>query len=43
MFCNDLEENRKSIGKIIGSNALNLYLSHGGKCTINDIKKVFSS
>ena len=42
MFCNDLEENRKSIGKIIGSNATNLYLSHGGKCTINEVKKVFS-
>jgi hydroxyacylglutathione hydrolase len=42
MFCNNPEENRKSIGKIIGSNAINLYLSHGGKCTINEVKKVFS-
>jgi hypothetical protein len=41
MFCNDLEENRKSIGKIIDSNARYLYLSHGGKCTINEVKKVF--
>jgi hydroxyacylglutathione hydrolase len=42
MFCNDIEENRKSIGKIIGSNAVNLYLSHGGKCTIDEVKKVFA-
>jgi hydroxyacylglutathione hydrolase len=42
MFCNDPEENSKSIGKIISSNAVNLYLSHGGKCTINEVKKVFS-
>jgi hypothetical protein len=41
MFCNDLEENRKSIGKIIDSNARYLYLSRGGKCTINEVKKVF--
>jgi hydroxyacylglutathione hydrolase len=41
MFCNDPEENRKSIGKITGSNATNLYLSHGGKCTINEVKKIF--
>ncbi len=43
MFCNDPEENRKSIGIIMGSNARHLYLSHGGKCTIEEVKKVFAS
>jgi hydroxyacylglutathione hydrolase len=42
MFCNDPEENSKSIVKIMGSNAVNLYLSHSGKCTIGEVKKVFS-
>jgi hydroxyacylglutathione hydrolase len=41
MFCNDLEENRKSIGMIVESNARNLYLSHGGKCTIDEVRKAF--
>ena len=42
MFCNDVEENKKSIGKILDSNAVYLYLSHSGKCTTNEVKKVFA-
>ncbi len=39
LFCNDIEENLKSIRKIVNSNAKNLYLSHGGQCSIQEAKK----
>ena len=42
MFCNNPEENRKSIGTIMDSNARYLYLSHSGKCTMDEVKKVFA-
>jgi hydroxyacylglutathione hydrolase len=39
LFCNDIEENLKSIKKLINLNAKNLYLSHGGQCGIQEVKK----
>jgi hydroxyacylglutathione hydrolase len=39
LFCNDIEENIKSIKKLINLNAKNLYLSHGGQCGIQEVKK----
>lgn len=39
LFCNDSEENLKSIKKIVNLNSKNLYLSHGGQCGIQEVKK----
>jgi hydroxyacylglutathione hydrolase len=39
LFCNDIEENLKSIRKLVNLNAKNLYLSHGGQCGIHEVKK----
>jgi len=39
LFCNDTEENLKSIKKIVDYKAKNLYLSHGGRCGIQEVKK----
>ena len=43
LFCNDTEENLKSIKKIVDLNAKNLYLSHGGQCSIQEVKKYLNS
>lgn len=39
LFCNDIQENLKSIKKLVNLNAKKLYLSHGGQCGIQDVKK----
>ena len=41
MFCNDLSKLKESIIKIKNSNAKEVYLSHGGKISIDKIRKSF--
>lgn len=40
-FCNDINMLKESIIKIKDSNAKIVYLSHGGACTIDKIRKAF--
>jgi hydroxyacylglutathione hydrolase len=41
MFCNDINMLKESIVKIKNSNAKEVYLSHGGKISIDKIRKSF--